>query len=366
MEELNYIKEEKNVILEVLQDFAFLDCIFSTKKQLSSIEDKMVLAMPAFFGLSVFLYELSHEKCMLNKYIDSKYQPFLLELRTMFLKQVPTVNSDIVKTTVSEMGIDLNDYVFDIIVTSDSKGEIYDFNFSSFNLEILIEKNSKTCKELAMFPQLITKILLDILGDFYTSFIDALNDSIQEKIAEGTFIYNAERKSYATSLLFKNSTNLSDQEKYYIHYRYTLIKAVSLLNDIPELNIKLPNDEYLICTTYSAIKLRALVICLLGDKGNDFQNQSLKDTPLIMEINDAVNKVIGNKDFFKKNRAIRDNIHYVKTQKISNDDYTFVRAYQERYFEAVLGVFEKYLSVDFGIKYKIDLSYAKLRHTTEN
>ncbi len=368
MEDLKYITEEKNSVLEVIQDFAFLDCIFSTKRQLSRVEDKMVLAGPAFLGLSVFLYELSHDNCKFNNVVDAKYKSIISNLRTLFLKQVPTINSDIVKDTVEAMGTDLHNYVFDIIVTSDPQGKIYDVNFSSFNLDKLIEKNVQLIEELAMFPQNISKTVLNEFGDLYNSFVDSLNNSITEKIAEGYFVYNAESKSYATSLLFKNSTDLSDQEKYYILYRYSLIKAAYLLDDIPEVKLFLPSsiDEYLINTTFSAIKLRAMVICLLGDRGNDFQNEALKDTSLIKEINKAVAEVIDRPIFYKKNRDIRNNIHYAKTQKISNDDYAFVSTYQKRYFAAVLYVFEKYLFVDFGYKYKMALAFAKLRNWAEN
>ncbi|MEA4987298.1 MAG: hypothetical protein VB095_04515 [Anaerovorax sp.] len=170
-------------------------------------------------------------------------------------------------------------------------------------------------------------------------------------------------------MLFKNSTDLSNQEKYYILYRYSLIKTVFLLDDIPEVKLFLQNSsggEFLIDTTFSAIKLRAMVICLLGDIGNDFQNKFLKDTPLIKEINKAVAKVIDRSDFYKKNRAIRDNIHYSKTQVISNDDYEFISTYQKRYFAAVLNVFEKNLFVNFGLKYKVALAFAKLRKWIEN
>lgn len=367
MEDLNYITEEKNVEFEVLQDFIFLDCIFSTKRQISRVEDKMVLAGPAFLGLTVFLYELSQDNCKFNNDVDAKYQPIISKLRTLFLKQVPTINSDIVKDTAEAMGTDLHNYVFDIIVTSDPQGEIYDINFSSFNLGKLVEKNVQLFEELALFPLSISKALFNEVGD-YNSFVDALNNSINEKIARGYFVYNAERKSYATSLLFKNSTDLSNQEKYYILYRYSLIKAAYLLDDIPEVKLFLQNssDEYLINTAFSAIKLRAMVICLLGDIGNDFQNKFLKETSLIKEINKAVAKVIDRPDFYIKNRDIRNNIHYAKTQVISNDDYEFVSTYQKRYFAAVLNVFEKYLFVDFGLKYKMALAFAKLRNWIEN
>lgn len=362
MDDLNYITEEKKVVFEVLQDFLFLDCIFSAKRQLLRTEDKMILAKPAFLGLSVFLYELSKNKCKFNNVVDAKYQPIISKLRTLFLKQVPTINSDIVKDTVKAMGTDLHNCVFDIIVTSDPQGDIYDINFSSFNLEKLVEKDVQLFEELALFPRSISKTLLNEVGD-YNLFVDILNNSINKKIAKGYFVYNAERKSYATSLLFKNSIGLSNQEKYYILYRYSLIKAAYLLDDIPEVKLFLQNssDEYLINTTFSAIKLRAMVICLLGDRGNDFQNKFLKDTLLIEEINKEVAKVIDRPDFYRKNRAIRDNIHYSKTRIISNDDYAFIRNYQKRYFAAVLNVFEKYLFVNFGSKYKMALAIAKLQ-----
>ncbi|MEA4987299.1 MAG: hypothetical protein VB095_04520 [Anaerovorax sp.] len=142
MEDLNYITEEKNVVFEILQDFIFLDCIFSVKRQLSRVEDKMVLAGPAFLGLSVFLYELSQDNCKFNNAIDVKYRSIISKLRTLFLKQVPTNNSDIVKDSVEAMGTDLHNYVFDIILTSNPQGEIYNINFTSFNLDKLVEKDA--------------------------------------------------------------------------------------------------------------------------------------------------------------------------------------------------------------------------------
>ncbi len=359
MEDLKRL--EKPAIFEMLQDFVFLDCVFTIKRQLSKVEDKMVLGLPAFCGLSVLLHELSKDRCIFNKDIDIKYVKFLREVRTLFLKQLPTQNSNTIKNTVSEMGIDLHNYVFDIIVSSNPLGEIYDINFQSFKLNNLMCNNYEMCEELAMFPRNISKKFFNELGVNYNSFMETIYKYIQEKIAQGTFIYNADSKTYATSLLFKESSNLSDQEKYYILYRYSLIKSFYLLRKVPDITLKLPNknDEYLISTSFSAIKFQAMLICLLGD---DFKDEFLKDTSLIVEIKASLDKVIENKDFFyKKNRAIRNNIHYYKA-KISNDDYVFVGAYQELYFKAVLGVIEKYLNVDFGLKYRIAIAFAKLRH----
>lgn len=155
------------------------------------------------------------------------------------------------------------------------------------------------------------------------------------------------RYSYSTALIFKNS-KLTDAEKYFILYRYNLVKFALIIKDLQPVSIKFSGAVSInIDITYR--KIKALVIETIY---NDMKNMESQKLSILKRIDENISNNIKNSLFFSINRKLRNNIHYNKRAEISEEELTLLDKYQDVYLNTVLNVFNENISVSINRRYK--------------
>lgn len=94
------------------------------------------------------------------------------------------------------------------------------------------------------------------------------------------------------------------------------------------------------------MKLKAM---LIEQFGSNIKNLN---TPMAEEIKREIEDSIHEKDAFKVNRKLRNNIHYTEIDIISDLEWKMTNKFQNKYFDIVLKTFNKYLHFKFGKKYR--------------
>lgn len=155
------------------------------------------------------------------------------------------------------------------------------------------------------------------------------------------------RYSYSTALIFKNS-KLTDAEKYFILYRYNLVKFALIIKDLQPVSIKI-SEALSINTDITYRKIKALVIETIY---NDMKNMESQKLSILKRIDEKISKNIKNNLFFSINRKLRNNIHYNKRAEISDEDLALLDEYQDVYLNTVLNVFNENISVSINRRYK--------------
>ena len=59
---------------------------------------------------------------------------------------------------------------------------------------------------------------------------------------------------------------------------------------------------------------------------------------------------------------MRDNIHYGKTNEITEEEIKIIKEYQDIYLKNVIDIFDKNINIKFNLGYKISLAIAKLEY----
>ena len=103
------------------------------------------------------------------------------------------------------------------------------------------------------------------------------------------------------------------------------------------------------------MKIKAIVIEIIG---NDRNNCNYEIINKLLSIN---NDTIDNK-FFKINRKVKDNIHYGKTNEITEKEIKIVNEYQDIYLKNVIDIFDNNINIKFNLGYKFALAIAKLEY----
>ena len=131
-----------------------------------------------------------------------------------------------------------------------------------------------------------------------------------------------------------------------ILYYYTLVKQASLLDIlVPD---EIEQMAGLIDTIHTKCKFRAIIIENFG------QFLMRMSTPLAKELQLRIDALM-NKSFFSANRAIKNNIHYMRISTYSRDDIRELYEQQGIYLGAVLEVF------DSRIRYHVDWRYKLIK-----
>ncbi len=354
-----HIVGESDSIVEILQDFLFLMCLFFTKKNINDINEKALIGLPALWSLAIFSHELERLDKKYGEIINKKHAKFLNECRQSFLKEVPSENSKKVADVIAQSGLNFDNYIFDLVVDIDSNSNILGINFGTHRFENILGDNFSIFEELANIPYDFAKMLCKSIGYDYEDFFNQFEKTLSEKLTEGYFHHGISKKSYASSKIF--NTPLSKQDKIYILYRYSLINSILLLSEIPILKISTGDGVHLINTELSLMKLKAMIISIIGDKDMHDIN-----SPLLAEIQQRLSALIPDQKFFPANRKCRNNIHYEKTKILSDSEIFLLKAYQDKYLIEILNIFNQYLHLDLGFNYKISLAIAKLIYWAEH
>ena len=279
--------------------------------------------------------------CVSNKQIK--------ELRKRYFKKCPLYNSKTIKPIINEMGIDFENYIFDnVLLFVDN--ELIDINSRTWSNRN--KDNFELYNGIVLSPRRWIKNFHPQLNDFFEELRKPYVDEFIKGFSEKQITY----KSYSTKKLFDN--NLTYDEKIYILQRIGLLKTTMFFSKIfrngnfitinEEENIKVDFDIFL-------MKVKATLIELLW---TDNKKNTLPFLNIILE-NYPKDICEG---FFPINRKCRDNIHYGYYNELTNNDINILNKYQDTYLKYIVEEFEKKLSLNFGLNYRISLALAKIQY----
>lgn len=338
------VNNEKQQVNEIINDAFWLGFILELKRKVSNTAKKEVLSSFLIYFSSIFTCEtlksdyggLSGKRNITSTQIN--------DYRMNNLKYIHNMESKDTKKLITEMGIDFENYVFDLnlFVNNDN---LIDTNFRNWNSNK--EEYFELLDGIVATPFRWIEILLPGLFEEIEETLVDLIDKYLNNIDE----FKLEKKPYASSKLFSGA-NINNNEKVYILQRYGLVKTIILLEKLMEESIVFNIGNMEINSNHFFIKIRAIIIEL-------FWNDNKKHLPILNKIF-QLNNVQIDKKFYALNRRIRDNIHYNWISDIKKEEYQVVSNYQHIYLKNVIKVFDEYINIKFDDMYERDYEFAKL------
>lgn len=268
------------------------------------------------------------------------------EFRNNNLKHCYTMTSDTAKRVIEEMGVDLDNYIFDIVLTLNDSN-IVDINFRSWNCNKLENQCLLEC--VVSTPNAWME---NLMPGIYETMLDLLKkhtDNLIDKISN----YQITKKSYSSNKLYMNST-LTSNDKIYILQRYGHVQLVNFFDILFNYHISIKCGNFTLDSNKFITKCKAILIEMFY---NDSKNN--KNITILNEVF-SLNQNSIPSEFYSKNRSVRDNLHYGDYHYLSEKEWTLVKKYQDVYLKNVLDVFDKNISYNFGFAYKFGLWLAKV------
>lgn len=338
------VKNEKQQVNEIINDAFWLGFILELKRKVSNTAKKEVLSSFVIFFSSIFTCETlkSNYGGLSGKRNITKTQ--INNYRIHNIKYVHNIESEDTKKIIAEMGVDFENYVFDLNLFVNNNNLI-DTNFR--NWDSGKEEYFELLDGIVATPFRWIEILLPgLFEEIHKILVDLIN-----KYLNNIDEFKLEKKPYASSKLFSD-VNINNNEKIYILQRYGLVKNIILLDRLIEENIAFDIGDMEINSKHFFIKIKAITIEL-------FWNDNKRHLSILDKIFKLNNNEI-DKKFYTINRKIRDNIHYNWIANIKEDEYQFVSNYQDIYLKNVIKVFDEYINIKFDDMYERDYEFAKL------
>ena len=336
--------KEEAVYSEIWNDALWLSYLIEIKKKLKDY-DKVPIERILEFICPIFCYEVldAEEGVLSGKRKISINE--MAELRQYNLKNVPKVESEKTRAIVNDMGINFNNFMFDIVMYM-KNDELIDFNYNwwRYNDEKYFEVlDGAACTPMRWIERhfSVGKIVIEQLANVFE---------------EKGFLQDIEikPKSYSCYKLFSNR-NLDDEGKLYILKNFGLIKSLFVIEKFFVLPISISDGIGSFDSNRFLIKLKAEVIEKIWTNYNENHITVLKK---VFEINQRTI----NKDFYSINRKCRNNLHYKKYSNLTKEEYSILNKYQNIYLKNVLDAFENEISYKFDWKYKMFLYLANLAY----
>lgn len=218
------------------------------------------------------------------------------------------VNSSQNEKIAQEMGLNYNNKVYDINIIL-RNNEFFGMNYEDF-MDKIDEEDYEFWETLFDFPRrtlnaFITSLKINInLCDVFEENSQLLSQYALK--VESNLLCN--RYAYSSHNLFLNSKLLDITDKVFILYRYRMISSVNNIEAaLPSFNINI-GDNCVVSLTKFFRKYKALIIEIIGE---ELKNMN---TTFSNDIKYSLNSHIKNSGFWSLNRALRNNLHYVKTQ----------------------------------------------------
>ena len=344
---------ENETIFEIIQDFTFLYFLVATENETDDAELRSLLDSVNGFFVSIFSHELINSQYFNKEDFDNAYLKAIRKIRNAFLKNSPQPNGKLMNELTNSTGVDFKHVVFDNVIIVDKKhsNDLICTNFSDFVIRKYCRDYADLFSQLSKIPEAVVDFFLKgvnsglKIDDFelnneMKSLSKRITDNLHQK-----FLFK--RYSYSTALIFKNS-KLTDAEKYFILYRYNLVKFALIIKDLQPVSIKI-SEALSINTDITYRKIKALVIETIY---NDMKNMESPKLSILKRIDEKISKNIKNNLFFSINRKLRNNIHYNKRAEISDEDLALLDEYQDVYLNTVLNVFNENISVSINRRYK--------------
>lgn len=339
------------ISIEQINDSFWLGIILSIEDKIDDFIAKQELSDFLLFFSSIFCDEVIKYKFgQIKNYNQETLKKLIDKLRSSYLKFCPKYNSERTRKSIKEMGINFNEYVFDITLILQNN-KLIDTNFSTWSRR-KTEHLYKEFNGIVLSPRKWIKNSFPQYNAYFEQMRKKYVDYYVSKFKKIEMKF--EEKSYSSYKLLNNS--LTADEKVYIIYRLGILKSVKFISDFfEEIAYSLVNieEQQIIDFQRFILKIKATIIEMLWNDKN--QNE-------IPFLNNALNNLKSKIDskFFSVNRKCRNNIHYGFYHKLYKNDYDILNKYQDIYLDYIISEFEKNINYNFDFKYNVQLFLAKI------
>ena len=343
--------EEKNeklgwtieTITEMVNDWMAFEFILELKRRMKNVEAKNYLSSFLMTIAPVIVYEVAEslelmrivsKKTFFNPGMDKRVQ----KEREKFVKRI-IVKSSQPQLIEKEMGLNFKEKVYDInILVRDN--ELMDMNYELFNRNI--KEDFEFWDSLFGLPKGLINTLLSCLNvnkrieDVYEAIDGTLNE-LAEKMEQELA---CERYSYSVQKLFSEADGLEDIDRILILYRYRLVtSAIRIEKVVPDFNISIGEIKVFDIKAFIR-KYKAVVICIIGSE------LKAMNTGFAQNIQADIQSKIGDGPFWGINHKLRNNIHYQRTEVLTENEIEMLDKYQTVYFEIISYHFQKNTFID--------------------
>lgn len=332
---INETKEawSKDTIYEIIGDLACFEILLKIKSLVKDIETKTYLSQFLKMVAPLYAYEIANslqnfgivdKKDFFNPGMNKKIQ----SEREKAVKHI-IVKSSQKEKAAHEMGLNFNKKVYDMnLVLCNNK--LMSMNYEDY-IDKIDEKELDFWDSLFDFPRrtLNAFILafnfdasLDDLFDYFSEQLEGIASDIENKLV-------CNRYSYSSYTLFSLSKTLDTLDKIFVLYRYRMLSsATNIERVVPLIDIKI-GDNIIVSFKRFFRKYKALVIDIVGEEIKNL------DTEFSCTIKEAIQCRIDNNKFWKLNRTVRNNLHYVETELLAEEDLAIVDHYQQVYLSII-------------------------------
>ena len=346
-------------ISEMVNDWIAFEFILELKRRMKNVEAKNYLSTFLMTIAPVIVYEVAEslelqgivaKKDFFNPGMDKRVQ----KEREKFVKRI-IVKSTQPKLIETEMGLNFKEKVYDInVLVKDN--ELMDMNYELFNKNI--KEDFEFWDSLFGLPKGLINTLFSCLNidkrieDVYDMTDGSLNE-LAERI-EQEFI--CERYSYSVHKLFSCADSLEDIDKILILYRYRLVtSAIRIEKAVPNFNIHIGETKVFDIKAFMR-KYRAVTICIIGS------GLKAMNTKFAQGIQTDLQNKIGDGAFWGINRKLRNNIHYQRTEVLTENEINILDTFQSVYFDIIFKHFQKNIFIDIDKECKTMTGFLKACH----
>lgn len=345
--------------IEIFKDFMFLSSTLEFKKKLNNLNSKNIfsgiLMSMAPIVIDEFITFLDKNQLIhRSKFFTTKQSSDLVRnLRNQSLK-IRSSESSKVEESIKLMGINFEEYIYDIRITVDEKHELLDINFENV---VLNQEN-----DLPTYESLFS-IMNTALQSFFSSVDFNYNGHLKNQDLNEFYLnkaqlfeedYKLEDFSYSTNLLFISSLSeqLTIKDKSFILFNYRTIYSCSIIpmpisSYITVGSIEIDPNETLY--KYIAINIEKI--------GQELLKMKTYFSEKLLEEIDAN---IEDKRFYSLNRKLRNNLHYSNIDIISTEDMNVIKKYQKNYVETLLSIINSYINISLSEEVKNITLYTNL------
>ena len=325
-------------ITEMVNDWIAFEFILELKRRMKNIEAKNYISAFLMTIAPVIVYEVAQaleqlrivdKKNLFNPGMDKRVQAE----REKIIKRI-IVKSSQPELIEKEMGLNFNEKVYDINVLV-RNNELMDMNYELYSWNIKDE--FEFWDSLFGLPKGLINTLFSCLNinkrieDVYDTIDGTLNE-LAEKMEQD---FACERYSYSVQKLFSVSDGLEDIDKILILYRYRLVtSAIRIEEAAPNFNICIGETKVFDIKAFIR-KYKAVVIGIIGSE------LKVMNTAFAQSIQADIQSKIGDGLFWGINRKLRNNIHYQRTEVLTEDEINTLDKFQPIYFEIICNHFEK-------------------------
>lgn len=264
--------------------------------------------------------------------------------------------SNTIKEKSLKMGIEMNKKFYDINIVIDKNNKLLDINLENYNEE----NKLKFWSDIVYTDEKIAKELLkDITGktNVIECIYNILNEKALDNIQELEEMFTGFRYSYSAYELFKKANNFTNDDKYFIMYRYRLVYSIICVDNFFKkypLELKIGN----ICINVKnyMLKIKALIIDILG---HDILNLNTNFVRKIrLEVKEEIEDYTPN--FFIINRKIRNNIHYLNIETLQKNDIDKLEKNQNIYLAIIMKNFKNSINININSEVIMFTNFLKL------